>query len=143
MPEIKLTIEEMRYMSLFQDLTGTTVRDCIIDNDNNTIVFIVKEGEGGLAVGKGGSNIKMARKLLGKNVEVVEYSEDFEQFVKNIFMPARIASIRKVQQGGRNILYVNVHPEDKGLAIGKGGRNIHRARLILKRYYDIDNVIVV
>ncbi|MEM0044198.1 MAG: NusA-like transcription termination signal-binding factor [Sulfolobales archaeon] len=143
MPEIKLTIEEMRYMSLFQDLTGTTVRDCIIDNDNNTIVFIVKEGEGGLAVGKGGSNIKMARKLLGKNVEVVEYSEDFEQFVKNIFMPARIASIRKVQQGGRNILYVNVHPEDKGLAIGRGGRNIHRARLILKRYYDIDNVIVV
>jgi N utilization substance protein A len=38
---------------------------------------------------------------------------------------------------------VNVHPEDKGIAIGRGGRNIHRARLILKRYYDVDNVIVI
>jgi N utilization substance protein A len=119
------------------------VRDCIIDDTNNTIIFIVKEGEGALAVGKGGSNVKMARKILGKNIEIVEYSENFEQFVKNIFMPARVASIRKVQQGGKTIVYVNVHPEDKGIAIGRGGRNIHRARLILKRYYDVDNVIVI
>jgi N utilization substance protein A len=143
LPEIRLTIEEMRYISLFQDLTGVTVRDCIIDDTNNTIIFIVKEGEGALAVGKGGSNVKMARKILGKNIEIVEYSENFEQFVKNIFMPARVASIRKVQQGGKTIVYVNVHPEDKGIAIGRGGRNIHRARLILKRYYDVDNVIVI
>ncbi|MEZ0289740.1 MAG: NusA-like transcription termination signal-binding factor [Sulfolobales archaeon] len=143
MPEIRLTIEEMRYISLFQDLTGVTVRDCIIDNDNNTIIFIVKEGEGGLAVGKNGSNIKMARKLLGRNVEVIEYSDNFEQFVKNIFMPARVISVRRVQQGDKNVLYVTVHSGDKGLAIGRGGRNIHRARLVLKRYYDIDNVIVI
>ncbi|MGC9148601.1 MAG: NusA-like transcription termination signal-binding factor, partial [Sulfolobales archaeon] len=69
MPEIKLTIDEMRYISLFQDLTGVTVRDCIVDNDSGTIIFIVKEGEGALAVGKGGSNVKMAKKLLGKNIE--------------------------------------------------------------------------
>ncbi|MGC9149281.1 MAG: NusA-like transcription termination signal-binding factor, partial [Sulfolobales archaeon] len=78
-----------------------------------------------------------------KNIEVIEYSDDFEKFVRNIFMPARVASIRKVQQGGKTVLYVNVHPDDKGVAIGKGGRNIHRARLVLKRYYDIDTVIVV
>ncbi|MGC9010045.1 MAG: NusA-like transcription termination signal-binding factor [Sulfolobales archaeon] len=143
MPEIKLTIDEMRYISLFQDLTGVTVRDCIIDNDSGTIIFIVKEGEGALAVGKGGSNVKMAKKLLGKNIEIIEYSDDFEKFVRNIFMPARVASIRKVQQGGKTVLYVNVHPDDKGVAIGRGGRNIHRAKLVLKRYYDIDTVIVV
>ena len=143
MPEIKLTIDEMRYISLFQDLTGVTVRDCIVDNDSGTIIFIVKEGEGALAVGKGGSNVKMAKKLLGKNIEIIEYSDDFEKFVRNIFMPARVASIRKVQQGGKTVLYVNVHPDDKGVAIGRGGRNIHRARLVLKRYYDIDTVIVV
>lgn len=133
----------MRYISLFQDLAGVSVRDCIIDNETNTLIFIVKEGEGALAVGKGGSNVKMARKLLGKNIEVIEYSDDFEKFVRNIFMPARVASIRKVKQGDRTVLYVSVHPEDKGVAIGKGGRNIHRAKLVLKRYYDIDNVVVV
>jgi len=35
-----------------------------------------------------------------------------------------------------------VHPEDKGLAIGRGGRNISRARILAKRYFDIDNVII-
>ncbi|TRM83957.1 NusA-like transcription termination signal-binding factor, partial [Sulfolobus sp. F3] len=39
MPEIKLTPEEIRYISLFQDVTKAVVRDCIIDNENNRIIF--------------------------------------------------------------------------------------------------------
>ncbi|HDD25984.1 MAG TPA: NusA-like transcription termination signal-binding factor, partial [Acidilobales archaeon] len=44
---------------------------------------------------------------------------------------------------GRKILFVTVDPRDKGLAIGKGGRNVNKARLVLKRYYDIDVVTIV
>ena len=58
MPEIKLTAEEMRYIALFQDLTRATVRDCIIDNDENRIIFLVKPGDMGLAIGRNGINIK-------------------------------------------------------------------------------------
>lgn len=133
----------MRYISLVQDLTGATIRDCILDDDNNTIIFIVKEGEAGLAIGKGGSNVKKVKAVLKKEIEIVEYSEDFEQFVRNIFSPARIASIKRAQTpGGKIMLYINVHPQDKGLAIGKGGKNVHKARLILKRYFNIDNIVI-
>lgn len=133
----------MRYISLVQDLTGATIRDCIIDEENDTIIFIVKEGEAGLAIGKNGSNVKKIKMLLKRNIEFVEYSSDFDQFVKNIFAPARIASIKKVENPkGRITLYVSVHPQDKGLAIGRGGRNVHKAKLILKRYFNIDNVII-
>jgi len=133
----------MRYISLVQDLTGATIRDCIIDEENDTIIFIVKEGEAGLAIGKNGSNVKKIKILLKRNIEFVEYSNDFDQFVKNIFAPARIASIKKVENPkGRITLYVSVHPQDKGLAIGRGGRNVHKARLILKRYFNIENVII-
>jgi len=126
-----------------QDLTGATIRDCIIDEENDTIIFIVKEGEAGLAIGKNGSNIRKVKAILKKNIEIVEYSNEFDQFVRNIFAPARIASIKRVEQpGGRVVLYVSVHPQDKGIAIGRGGRNVHKARLILKRYYNIDNVII-
>jgi N utilization substance protein A len=133
----------MRYISLVQDLTGATIRDCIIDEENDTLIFIVKEGEAGLAIGRNGSNVKKIKMILKKNIEIVEYSSEFDQLVRNIFAPARIASIKKVEHpAGKTVLYVNVHPQDKGIAIGKGGRNVHKARLILKRYYNIDNVII-
>jgi len=37
---------------------------------------------------------------------------------------------------------VRVKEEQKGAAIGKGGRNVKRARLILQRLFNIDKVIV-
>ena len=143
MPQIRLTAEEMRYISLFQDITGATARDCIIDEDNNRLIFLVKEGQAGLAIGRGGANVKKLRKILGKDIEVVEYSDDFETLVKNIFMPARVRAIKVIQMhDGRKRVRVAVEPKDKGLAIGKGGKNVSKARLILRRYHDIDDVVI-
>jgi N utilization substance protein A len=36
-----------------------------------------------------------------------------------------------------------VAPEDKGIAIGKNGRNIARAKILAKRYFDIEKIILV
>ncbi len=120
------------------------MKDCIVDHDNNTIIYLVNPGEAGIAIGKNGINIKKTRKILGKNIEVVEYSDDFTQLVKNIFLPARVHSVKKVNHPNKRVVvYVNVHPQDKGLAIGRNGRNVQKAKLILKRYYDVDNVVVV
>ncbi|HDH07181.1 MAG TPA: NusA-like transcription termination signal-binding factor, partial [Thermoproteales archaeon] len=38
---------------------------------------------------------------------------------------------------------VSVPPADKGLAIGKNGRNISRARIIAKRYFDIEKIVII
>ena len=54
---IKFTSREMRYIALFQSITGATVKDCIVDNDLNRIIFVVKEGNIGMAIGKKGKNI--------------------------------------------------------------------------------------
>lgn len=144
MPEIKLTAEELRYISLFQDFTGATVRDCIVDENSDTLIFIVNKGQAGLAIGRRGTNIKQLRKLIGKNIEVVEWAENFEDFVKNIFMPARVLGVKLVNTpSGKRTVFVTVDPRDKAIAIGKGGRNVNKARLILKRYYDINSVVIV
>ena len=60
---IKLSVEEMRLIALFENITGATANDCVIDNDR--IIFIAKPGEMGLAIGKGGKNINMLRKMTG------------------------------------------------------------------------------
>ena len=55
--EIKLTTDQMKLMSLFQNITSNT-RDCIEDEKRDRIIFVVNEGKMGLAIGKGGAHIK-------------------------------------------------------------------------------------
>ena len=140
MPKIVLTAEELRLITLFQDLTSATARDCIIDKENNRVIFITNPGEAGIAIGRKGANINKLRKLLSMEIEVVEYADKLEDFVKNIFTPARVKDIRVINREGKKTIYVTVDSRDKGRAIGKGGRKVHIARLILKRYFDIDEV---
>mgnify|MGYP000639714881 FL=1 len=143
MPEIKLTAEEMRYIALFQDLTRASVKDCIIDENENRIIFLVKPGDMGLAIGRNGINIKRLKRLLGRNIEVVEWAETIEQLAKNALAPARVLNVKVLTTpSGKKKVLVTVDPQDKGVAIGKAGRNVARARMILKRYFDIDSVIV-
>jgi len=142
-PEIKLTAEEMRYIALFQDLTRASVKDCIIDENENRIIFLVKPGDMGLAIGRNGINIKRLKRLLGRNIEVVEWADNIEQLAKNALAPARVLNVKVLTTpSGRKKVLVTVDPQDKGVAIGKAGRNVARARMILKRYFDIDSVIV-
>ncbi len=140
---VKLTMEELRYMTLFQDITGVTPKDCIVDESRNTITFIVDPGKSAQAVGRRGSNVRQLSRLLGKNIEIIEWADNLEDFVKNIFMPARVLGTKLVVHPNKKILYVTVDPKDKGIAIGKNGRNVAKARLVLKRYFDIDTVIIV
>ncbi|BCS92016.1 hypothetical protein L3N51_00101 [Metallosphaera sp. J1] len=142
MPDIKLTPEEMRYMSLFQDVTKVTVRDCIIDEEGNRIIFLVDPENMGMAIGKGGMNIKKLKKIIGKDIEVVAYSDNLEDLIKNLMSPARVKSVKTIDSNSRKTVHVTVDPQDKAIAIGKAGRNVSRAKIILKRYMDIDSVII-
>lgn len=142
-PQIKLTPEEFRYMALLHELTGVHVRDCILDEENNRIIFLVNPDEVGRAVGPRGLYVQKLRRLLGKNIEIVGFSDDLEEQVRYALAPARIKEVRITNRpGGKKIVYVSVEPSDKGMAIGKGGKNVARARIILRRYHGIDTVII-
>ena len=140
---IKLTGEEMRYIALFESITRATALDCIIDDKNDRIIFVAKQGDMGLAIGKGGKNVGLLRKLLGKPVEVVEYSDSPDQLVKNSLAPARIRSVRLAEKPGRRILIIEVDPKDKALAIGRNGKTIEKTRILAKRYFQIDHVMIM
>lgn len=140
---IKITENEMKYMALLENMTGSTVVDCIIDEEEDTIIFAVKKGEVGLAVGRGGEKIKRFRKMTNKHVEVFEYINNPEKFIRNALKPAKVKSIRLVDRvdGGR-IAMVNVETKDKGIAIGKNGQNIKKIRFLAKRYFNLDTIVI-
>lgn len=133
----------MRYIALFESITRATALDCIIDDKNDRIIFVAKQGDMGLAIGKGGKNVGLLRKLLGKPVEVVEYSDSPDQLVKNSLSPARIRSVRLAEKPGRRILIIEVDPKDKALAIGRNGKTIEKTRILAKRYFQIDHVMIM
>jgi N utilization substance protein A len=133
----------MRHIALFENITGATAKDCIVDEELNRIIFVVKEGDVGAAIGKGGKNIHLLEKMTGKRHEIIEHSENPAQFIKNALKPAQVSEIRITERpDGSAIAVVSVSPRDKGIAIGKNGRNAERIRFLAKRYFQIQNVSI-
>lgn len=140
---IKLTMDDLRYISLFENVTGARTQDCILDEEGGRVIFIVQNGNLGAAIGKNGKNIAQVKQLIGKEVEIIEYNTDPAIFIRNCLAPARIKAVQvSTRKDGQKVLAVIVNPKDRGLAIGKGGRNIARARLLLNRHFGIVNIIV-
>src|SRR5438046_9082744 len=82
MVEIVFDEQTIKYVALFQDLTRTTVVDCVDATDK--LIFVVKEGDIGKAIGKKGENIAKLKRLMNKDIHVVEYSDQPDRFVANV-----------------------------------------------------------
>jgi N utilization substance protein A len=140
---IKITADEMRYIALFESVSGASVKDCIVDEEGSRVIFIVNPGQVGVAIGRGGRNIHTLEKMTGKKQEIIEYSEDPAQFIKNALKPAVVKEVRVSERtDGKKIAVVTVSPKDKGVAIGKNGKNAERLRFLAKRYFNIQNVSI-
>ena len=138
---IKLTTDQIRLISLFQNVTKTTARDCLDDEKQDKIIFVVNEDKMGLAIGKGGSNIKSLQNILKRRVELIEYSDDPIKFLKNILNSKLVNEVKlDTNQDGSSQATVIVDQGNKGLVVGREGRNAERARLFAKRYFDISSV---
>ena len=130
-------------MSLFQNVTGATARDCVEDEKQDRVIFVVNEGKMGLAIGKGGSHIKNLQNIVKRNVELVEYSDDPTKFLKNILNPKLISEVKlNKRDDGTLQAIVLVDPKKKGIVVGREGRNAEKARLLAKRYFEISSVLI-
>ena len=74
--DIVLTEDTLRYISLFEQITKANAIDCMETEEK--LVFVVEKGQGNIAVGKKGDHVIRLKDKTGKNIQVVEYSEDPE-----------------------------------------------------------------
>jgi len=138
-----LDTEGIRYIGIFESLTGAGVKDCVVNNDTNKVILVVKKGDMGLAIGKGGSNITKVKNMVKKDIEVVEHSTDAKEFIENLFRPAEIKSVELLtNDDGKSCAYVAVLTKQKGIAIGKNGERIKKVKLLVKRNLGIDDVVI-
>ncbi|MFH0923061.1 MAG: NusA-like transcription termination signal-binding factor [Candidatus Micrarchaeota archaeon] len=132
-----LSNEELQLIQILEQNTGAQALDVM--NEEDCVTFIVKNGDLGRAIGKDGANITRLKKNMGKNVELVEYSEERKTFLENLFKPAKIQEFRFEENG----MILRVDTKDKGLAIGRGGSRIKRARELMKRHFGIQELKIV
>lgn len=135
---VTLDTDTIRLITLFENLTGAGVKDCLIEN--GSVYLVIDDGEIGKAIGRNGNSVKNAERLIKKSVKIFEFSSDVEKFVKNL-IPCVTATKLK-NENGRNILELSVERNDKPMVIGRDGKNLKIYKELLQRNHNINEIII-
>ena len=138
MGKIRINSEELKYMTLFETMTGAMIKDCI--QEDESIGFVVKKGDMGLAIGKAGANIERVKRALGKEIWVTEFSDDLSEFIKNIIQPTRKRQKRVGTIENEKVVTLEVSKKDTKKVIGHNGNRIKMAKKLAERHFSIDDI---
>ena len=90
----------------------------------------------GACVGMRGMRVQsIVQELRGEKIDIVEYSEDSEVFIRNALSPAKISRII-VNEPAKHMTII-VADDQMSLAIGKKGQNVRLAAKLVKWKIDI------
>jgi len=136
-------MDDMALIAKFEQITGAAAIDVIRDDEGERIIIVVRPKQLGKAIGRGGVNVKAASDAFGRAVDVVEIADTPEAFVKSALAPARVEDVKIIEhRDGTKVVSVTVNSEDRGIAIGRDGRNVARARILVRRHFDLNNVVI-
>ncbi len=90
----------------------------------------------GACVGMRGMRVQsIVQELRGEKIDIVEYSEDPEMFIRNALSPAKISRIMMDREN--KTMTIIVADDQMSLAIGKKGQNVRLAAKLVKWKIDI------
>ncbi len=137
---VTLTNDTIRLITLFENVTGAPVKDCLTDDLTKTVYFVVEEGKIGIATGKNGKNVRNAERVIGKSIKLFEFSDDMEGFIRKLIPQTVLVKIRNDEE--RLVAEIKVDKKDKALVFGRDRRNVRLFKELLKRNHRIDDLIV-
>ncbi len=148
---IKIDRGSMELISLFNNLSGAIIKDCLVfkspENSSEIIIFLVKKQDVGRAIGKAGEHVKDLMAKLQKKIDVIPFSDNLNQFIQFILNTSKNSikvqniDIRESKNGKKTVI-ISVRPQDRGKAIGKDGSMIRKIKLLVLRHFEVDNVII-
>ncbi|MBI5226876.1 NusA-like transcription termination signal-binding factor [Candidatus Micrarchaeota archaeon] len=137
-----LSMEDIQLLNMLEQRTGAQGLDVV--RTETGFVFVVASGQAGKAIGKGRENLRrMERELGGKSVDVVETADTLEGFARNAFKPALLRTVELKKEGNTQKVFIKVDGTQRGLAIGRNGETIKKARMLLQRRFGVDDVKIV
>ena len=136
---MKLGKSEILYINALEDLAGVSARDCVAKE--NEIIFLVNGTQMGLAIGKNGQTIAKVREKIGKNIELFEYAENAEEFVRKAFYQVKFKDLSFSEREGRKVMILACEAEQRKKALQNLAK-LRKIKEILKRNYKIDDLII-
>lgn len=131
---MRLNLQSIQQINLFENVTGAKVKDCINDEE---LIFIIEEGNIKRALGKDNANIKKLESLLKKNIKLIAYSKDVVKFVTNLIYPIKPDNIELKD----DIIYITIRDSKlKGRVYGRGRERLKKLELIIKKYFNIKEI---
>jgi len=120
------------YINIFENISDVKVKDCYKSDDS--LVFIINPKYMSKAIGKNGSNVKKASRLLRKSIKVIEYDPDVLKFIKNIIHPI----YGKIYKESEGIVAIKLDAsKDKGIVIGRDKKNLNKMQKIVSIYFNV------
>ena len=93
----------------------------------------------GSCVGQKGVRVQsIMQELNNERIDIIQWSENMEEYIKTSLAPAKTAVIKLFQQERRARVYVQ--PDQRPLAIGKQGQNVRLASILTGWEIDIMDI---
>ncbi|MFX0026304.1 MAG: NusA-like transcription termination signal-binding factor [Candidatus Hermodarchaeota archaeon] len=148
---IRIDRKAMELISLFNNITGAIIKDCLIfqspENNAEIVIFLVKKEDVGKAIGKAGEHVKDLMAKLQKKIDVIPWSDKLEEFIQYVLNTSKNSikvqniEIRENKNQKKTVI-ISVRPQDRGKAIGKEGSMIRKIKELVLRHFEVDNVII-
>ena len=129
-----IDMQEMRYLNLFEKMTGVRTRFCF--RYNESIIFCVPKPLVSRAIGEGGRNLWKMSEILGKRIRVIAAPsglQDSGAFIRTLISPLTIKSFEIkdneiIVGGGKN----------KASLIGRNKRRLFEMQKIVMEFFGKD-----
>jgi len=134
---MRLTSDEIFYLNALNSASGANARDCVVQG--NVISFLVSKKELGKAIGKDAVAVKKLKQALKLNVELLEFTEKAEQFIRKALYNVKVSGVKFSEKNGKKIAMVSLEPGEKRKILNGMGR-LKRIKALAQRNYKVEDI---
>ncbi len=130
--ENTISMQDMRHLNLFRNVTRISTTICFEYND--TIFFGVPRNLISTAIGENGKNSKELNRILGKKIKVIFVPNgmgDSREFIQAIIYPVEFKNIEV--QGNEMIIHAGA--KNKAALIGREKRRLLEMKTIVRNFF--------
>jgi N utilization substance protein A len=137
-PGFLICLFELEVPEIYEDIVE--IKEAVRDSSGRAKIAVMSHDSDvdpvGACVGMKGMRVQaVVQELRGEKIDIIQWTEDREQFVRNALSPAKVARVHVNEED--NTMVVVVPNDQLSLAIGKRGQNVRLAAKLTHWKIDI------
>ncbi|MEM7818309.1 MAG: hypothetical protein QXP52_02375 [Candidatus Aenigmatarchaeota archaeon] len=127
--------ELIRIINLVENLTNVNVKDVVMFE--NVVYIVVEKNQRAKIL----PLIGILRKVLNKEIKILEYSSNVFEFLKELIPFVNFARIKT--HNGNKVIEIGINKVYKGIVYGRNKRKLRLYKTFLERMYKIDDIKII